>query len=284
VYARIGPKDFVDAMSHLEPVSYLLLFGASFVAGAINSVAGGGTLLTFPTLLGLGISPVVANATSTFALVPGSLAGAYSFRKELPNIKKTVELFALPALIGGFVGAKLMLLGGDKVLSILVPWLILGAATLFLLQEPISRRAKKNAEPMVPAGDSPQSEPSPALQNIPAVVFFMFLVAIYGGYFGAGIGILTLAALGFLGLSNIHQMNGLKNILAASINLVAMTTFVMAGTVDWIIAGIMAVGAIMGGFTGARVALKVGQKHVRQFIICIGFGIAALMFWRQWQH
>ncbi|HEY9791598.1 MAG TPA: sulfite exporter TauE/SafE family protein [Candidatus Obscuribacterales bacterium] len=272
-------------MSHIGPVSYLILAAASFLAGGINAVAGGGTILTFPTLLACGITPVVANATNTIALVPASLAGAYSFRKELPNLSRTIKLFALPSIIGGFVGAKLMLLGGDHLLSMLVPWLILAASTLFLLQEPISRLAAKRAQQKTAATHSEQSKgtnPEDAhLQNVPAVIIFMFLVAVYGGYFGAGIGILTLAALGFLGMTNIHQMNGVKNILTASINLVATITFIMAGRIDGLIALLMSCGTILGALSSAGVALKLGQRRVRQLIIIIGFGITALMFYRQ---
>ena len=111
---------------------------------------------------------------------------------------------------------------------------------------------------------------------------FVLIVSIYGGYFGAGMGILTLAALGFLGMTNIHQMNGVKNILAAAINLVATITFVCDGKVDWIIALIMASAATLGGLSGAGAALKIGPKRVRQVIVRIGFGIAAIMFWRRW--
>jgi uncharacterized membrane protein YfcA len=272
-------------MSHIDPASYLLLAAASFLAGGINAVAGGGTLLTFPTLLACGVSPVVANATNTVALVPASLAGAYSFRKELPNIRRTIKLFALPSIVGGFVGAKLMLVGGDHVLAMLVPWLILGASVLFLLQEPISRLAAKRAQKQGAGGateESPDAQLEHShLQNVPGVITFMFLVAVYGGYFGAGIGILTLAALGFLGLTNIHQMNGVKNILTASINLVATITFVLAGRIDGLIALLMSCGTILGALSSAGIALKLGQRRVRQLIIAIGFSITALMFYKQ---
>jgi uncharacterized membrane protein YfcA len=258
-------------MHHLPHHWYFLLFAISFIAGAINSVAGGGTLLTFPSLLAAGISPVIANATSTISLVPGSVAGAFSFRKELPSVPSMLKLFALPAILGGFIGAKLMLVSGDELLSRLIPWLILGAAILFLVQEPLSRRLNLLADP----------DDDSRFKKI-GVAIFVLIVSIYGGYFGAGMGILTLAALGFLGLTNIHQMNGVKNILAATINLVATITFICDGKVDWIIALMMAAGATLGGLSGGGVALKIGPKRVRQVIVCIGFGIAAIMFWRQW--
>ena len=266
----------------LTPLTYVFLAGASFVAGAMNAVAGGGTLLTFPTLLGAGIAPVIANATSTLSLVPASVAGAYGFRKELPALRKTLKLFFIPAILGSLVGAKLMLWGGDSLLSTLVPWLILGAALLFLLQEPISRKLTSLSKHKQPLDEAAAADA--LYQNVPFVVIFIFLMAIYGGYFGAGMGILTLAALGFLGFSNIHQMNGLKNILAALINLVATVTFILAGRIDWLIALIMASGAVLGGLFGAGIAMKVGQKRVRQAVVFIGFSIAAVIFWKQYHH
>jgi len=172
-----------------------------------------------------------------------------------------------------------MLWGGDKLLATLVPWLILGASGLFLLQEPLSRELAKRA------GQRHQSEEN-AIETLfkkaPIVTAFLFVVAVYGGYFGAGMGILTLAALGFMGFSNIHQMNGLKNILAGSINLVATITFILAGRIDWIIAILMATGAVLGGLCGASLALKVGQKTVRKTVILIGFSIAGVFFWQQY--
>lgn len=272
-------------MSHLQPVSYLFLAVASFLAGAINAIAGGGTLLTFPTLLASGISPVIANATNTVAMVPGAIAGAYSFRADLPALGKLLKIFAAPAIIGGFVGAKLMLLGGDKVLAMLVPWLILAGSLLFLLQEPLAKRAVARAQQQAsPAGAeaAARAEGKPAeFRNVPMVVLLVFLVAIYGGYFGAGMGILTLAALGYMGMTDIHQMNGVKNILTASVNLVASIAFILEGRVDGLIAVLMAAGAILGALSSGGIALKIGQRRVRQLIIFIGLGITVWMFYKQ---
>jgi len=270
----------VGIMSSIQPLTYIFLAAASFVAGSMNAVAGGGTLLTFPALLGAGIGPVVANATSTLSLVPGSIAGAYGFRSELPALARTVKLFAVPAFLGGFVGAKLMLWGGDSLLYKLVPWLILGASMLFILQGPLSRMLASRA------GETKSDEAAFEALHKKGLfaAAFIFVVAIYGGYFGAGMGILTLAALGLAGFSNIHQMNGLKNIFAASINVVATITFIAAGRIDWVIALIMGTGAVLGALCGARVALKVGPARVRQTVIAIGFGISAVIFWQQYHH
>jgi uncharacterized membrane protein YfcA len=208
------------------------------------------------------------------------MAAAYGFRGELPTLSRCLKLFAIPALLGGLVGAKLMLWGGDKVLYRLVPWLILAASLLFLLQEPIMRKIASLSAPQRSEDEVIDS----LFKHAHFVVVFVFLVSIYGGYFGAGMGILMLAALGFMGFSNIHQMNGLKNLLAASINLVATITFIFAGRIDWFVAALMATGAVLGGLFGARLALRVGQKAVRQTVIVIGFSIAGWFFLRQYHQ
>jgi uncharacterized membrane protein YfcA len=285
----------------INPLVLAFLTSASFIAGAMNAVAGGGTLITFPALLGAGIPPVVANATSTLSLVPGSLTAMLGFRKDLKTIKHMIIYLIGPSLIGGLLGAKIMLWAGNDVLARLVPWLILLASTLFVLQEPLSRLSASKAKELSnetsesannekAVADSSARETPPDLEtrsfdrHLLVIMIFQLFIAIYGGYFGAGIGILTLASLGFFGLTNIHQMNGLKNLLSASINLIATITFIAAGQINWPIAILMSCGAIGGGYLGAGFALKIGQKKVRQTIIIIGFGITAFMFYRQFHN
>ncbi|HEY3330520.1 MAG TPA: sulfite exporter TauE/SafE family protein [Capsulimonadaceae bacterium] len=277
----------------LSAYSYVLLISSSLAAGAINAVAGGGTVLTFPALLAAGVAPITANATSTISLVIGSFTSAYGYRSEVGEARRLMGWMTIPSLIGGLIGAGLLLHLGDSSFKKLVPWLILGATCLFLIQEPISRtikaRAAKAAESdQSSVEDPPIGVPAPAHDpNNPvgaplaAALFFQLLVAIYGGFFGAGIGILQLASLGFLGLTNIHRMNAVKTMTSSFINLVATITFIIAGRVDWKIAGIMTIGAVVGGYGGAGLARKVGQATVRKTVIAIGFGIAALMFYRQ---
>lgn len=254
------------------------LFAAAFAAGAINSVAGGGTLITFPSLLWAGVSPVAANATSTVALVPGSASAFWGYREELGQGRSALIWLGLPSLAGGVVGAFLVLKAGDTLFAHLVPWLILGATLLFMVQEPISRWMRRRAgEP---------HEEDPAVENprggrLLGIMLYQFLVAVYGGFFGAGIGILMLAALGLLGLTNIHRMNGLKNMAAICINGVASITFIVGHRVHWTLALLMAVAAIFGGYGGAGVARKLGQKTVRRIVIGIGLAIAVLMFVRE---
>ncbi|MBV9849803.1 MAG: sulfite exporter TauE/SafE family protein [Armatimonadetes bacterium] len=254
-------------------LTHLFLFAAALLAGAINSVAGGGTLLTFPALLAAPhVSYVMANATSTVALVPGSVSAFWGYRQEMGRGRRELLWLGLPSLAGGVIGAKLVLRAGDEVFAHLVPWLILGATALFMLNEPVRR--------WVARGRREEAAPS-ARQGVLGVMLFQFVVAVYGGFFGAGMGILMLAALGFLGLSNIHHMNGLKNFAAVCINGVAAATFILGGRVNWPLALLMAVGAVLGGYGGAGLARRLGQKNVRRLVVGIGLVIGLAMLVKQ---
>lgn len=242
---------------------YVILFAAALAAGAINSVAGGGTLLSFPALLAVGVSPVAANATSTVALVPGSLSAYWGYRGEMTNARADLRRWAVPSLLGGALGAWLAVHIGDKAFSRLVPYLILSATGLFLLQGPLRAWLGKRAA----AGEKARTGP-----HLGAAIF-QFAVAVYGGFFGAGIGILMLAAMGILGLTNIHRMNGLKNFAAICINGVAALTFVFSGKVHWNLALLMMVAAIVGGYAGAGLARRVGQQNVRRAVVVIGLAM-----------
>jgi uncharacterized membrane protein YfcA len=250
---------------------YLLLFLAAAMAGAVNSVAGGGTLLTFPSLLWVGrLTEIIANATSTVALWPGQLGSLWGYRKELGKSHTAVVFLAVPSFLGGLIGAMLLLKTSNETFRALVPYLILAATLLFMAQEPLSRWLRGRAERAAPepGGGAPWS-----VARWGAVMLFQLFVAIYGGYFGAGIGILMLAALGFLGLTNIHRMNALKNINNMCINGVAAVMFIVKGLVDWRLASLMAAGAILGGYTGAGTAQRIGQKNVRRIVVLVGFSL-----------
>jgi len=254
-----------------DPTSVLLwLFLSALVAGAVNSLAGGGTLLTFPALLTV-VSPVVANATSTVALVPGSLAGAAGYRHEMRDVGPWAWLLLGPSLAGGVAGSLLVTRLDPKYFDTLVPWLILTAALIFLAQ-PLVVRQSRAAEGMGP------------LSRISAlgVIAFQFVVAVYGGYFGAGIGILMLSSLGLMGIADVHRMNALKTFLAAAINGVSAVVFVAEGTVEWRYAVLMAGAAILGGYAGARTARRLDPRWVRWLVILIGFGLAGYYFSQQW--
>jgi uncharacterized membrane protein YfcA len=253
-----------------HPGYLVFLFLISIVAGVMNALAGGGTVLTFPLLLVGGVSPVAANATNAVALVPGSFSAGLGFRDELGTDSGRLLVFLLGAsLAGGLLGAWLVVLAGDALFGALVPWLILSATALFIAQEPVRRwRERRNAG---------RAEPRLEDINVWGLAGAQFLVAIYGGFFGAGMGILMLAELGFMGLANIHQMNGLKNFAAVCINGIAAVFFALGKHVVWPLAALMAVGSVLGGYAGAWVAQRIGEATVRWVIIIIGLGIGIYM-------
>jgi uncharacterized protein len=247
----------------------VLAFAAAFVAGAINSVAGGGTLVSFPTLVWLGLPGVIANATNTVAIWPGSLGGMWGYRRELAAADRRMLVLAGPSFIGGLLGAWLLLRTPPGVFERLVPFLILFATLLFAIQEPVQRWI---------AGDRTMHD-SP--RWLLGAMLFQFGVGLYGGYFGAGIGILMLAALGVLGQTDVHQMNGLKNLFSVCVNGIAAVYFIAAGSVEWSYVLIMAVGAITGGYLCAGVARRLGRTAVRRIVIGVGLGMAVSLFIRR---
>jgi uncharacterized membrane protein YfcA len=250
--------------------TYALVCGSAFAAGAINAVAGGGTLLTFPALLAV-MPPAWANATSTVALLPGSLAGAAGYRKELAESRRFVLRMLAPSVVGGYLGAWLV--GRDtETFGVLVPWLILTAAVLFLLQHPVAKLLKRQPHAAHEAG--------PWLTIV--LIVCQFLIAVYGGYFGAGIGILMITTLGFMGVGDIHRVNAVKTFLAAMINGASVVIFVRDDLVRWEYAAAMAGSAVLGGYMGARVARRLPAQVVRYAVIAIGFGLSAYYFYRQY--
>jgi uncharacterized membrane protein YfcA len=234
---------------------------AAVLAGVMNSVAGGGTLLTFPSLIAAGLSPLAANATSTVALLPASLSAMHGYRGELAGARRWAIGLGLPSLVGGGAGALLLLHTSNATFERVVPWLVLGATALFVVQRPMLRWVRRHEEAI--AAVEPRA-PSPTMLGAQLVV------GVYGGYFGAGVGILTLAALGFMGFTNIHRMNGLKNWGGFCMNVVAAIIFGFSGIVDWPVALSMAVGSIAGGYIGARGAQRVPQALVRGAVAAIG--------------
>ena len=247
------------------------LFTAAAAGGAINAVAGGGTLVTFPTLLLFGTPAIIANATSTLALVIGTSGGIYGFREHLAPVKFWLWRFGPVSLLGGLLGAVLLTFTSNRVFARLVPFLILFATILFVAQGPLKRLYGCEA-------NSAEVHRRGALWS---AILFQFAVAVYGGYFGAGIGILMLASLGFIGLRHIHEMNMLKTILGSFINGVAAVLFICAGLIHWPKAGVMTFGAIVGYFLGSYWSQKIPQQRVRQLITVIGLGLSGVTFYQQ---
>jgi uncharacterized membrane protein YfcA len=247
----------------------LLLFVAAVLGGAINSVAGGGTLISFPSLLAFGVPPVLANATNTAALLPGSISSAIAYREELPSQKRLLMTLLPPSVVGGLVGA-VALVAAPEVFGKIVPYLVLFATLLFAGRGLFNRATKQHGN-----GDQPVSW----VGSIWGILF-QFLVATYGGYFGAGIGILMLASLSIMGMHNIHRMNAVKTVLAAVINGIALIYFIIQGKIVWPLAILMAIGAIIGGYGGARLAKRVNQNYVRGFVIVAGLAVSLWLFLR----
>lgn len=263
---------------HVTLTTAAILCTSAFGAGVMNSMAGGGSLLSFPALLWAGAAPTVANATSTVALLPGSASAFWGYRDELVHHedggdRRMLAIVAIPSVIGGGLGAWLVMRAGDALFARLVPWLILAATVLFVIREPIARLTRSS---------SPEARVErPHGKRLVALMIFQLLVATYGGFFGAGIGILMLAALSMAGLTSMHRMNAVKNFAAVAINVVAAIAFVVGGKVDWPIASMMAVGAVVGGALGARLARRLGQRFVRASVVVIGLTITVVMFVRQ---
>lgn len=243
------------------------VFIAGILSGSINAIAFGGSLISFPTLIWLGLPPIVANATNTAAIWPGSLGAVWGYRRELGDTRPRMYWLIVPSVLGTVAGAMLLRITPAVVFDRLVPLLILFATILFAVQERVQRLFNM----------TPEHHGSKWLVG---AIVFQFFVSVYGGYFGAGMGILMLAALAILGHDDIHQMNGLKNLLAMFINLVAAAYFVTAGMVIIGDAVVMAVGAIIGGVASAGVARRMGRKAVRRAVIVVGFAMTLVLFLR----
>lgn len=253
----------------MDLVRHGLLVGSAAVAGAINAVAGGGTLISFPAAIAWGLPSIAANVTNAVALTPGSLASAWGYRRELRADRRLVRLLAPPATIGAFLGAYILHHTSQRVFDALIPWLVLGATLIILLQGVILRRAPK-----------PEAGAATSRARFTVVVVCQFLVGIYGGYFGAAMGIITLAFLSLIASTDIHGMNGIKNLLAALVNGAASVYFIASGLVDAQAAFLMTGGAIAGGFIGAKVARRAPAKVIRALVIVIGFGLSAMLAYR----
>jgi uncharacterized protein len=233
----------------------------------MNSVAGGGTLLTFPTLIWLGLPSVTANATSTVVIWPGIVGTVWGYRREVRAASPRMLWLVVPCVFGGIVGAILLRRTPGAVFDVIVPFLLLFASLLLMVNDPVQRLLKRT-----------QATPHQSPAWFAGAVLFMFLCSVYGGYFGAGIGILILAAMSLAGLTDIHEMNALRALYGLSVNGVAALYFVWAKMVYWPYFAVMVLGAIAGGYGGALIARRLGARTVRRMAIAIGFGMAVSLF------
>jgi hypothetical protein len=253
----------------MHPALHLpLAMLAAFFAGAINSVAGGGTLISFPALLALGLPSIAANATSTVAIWPGSIGSMWGFRREIRATSPRYRWLAIPCMLGGVIGALLLRLTPGALFDKLVPFLILFATILFTLQAPVQKRLQLAAH-----GDAPRGA-----AWIAGAALAQFAVGIYGGYFGAGMSIMLLTVLAFMGLEDILKMSALTSFFSFCVNGVASGLFALAHMVVWpYVFGMMAA-ALFGGYAAAGVARRLGRTLVRRFVIGVGFTIAIVLF------
>ena len=265
--------------------AYLVLCPAALIGGAINSVAGGGTLITFPALLwALGGTPgatIIANATNTVALCPGALSGSWGYRRELRELWGWVRWLALPSLVGGIAGSYIVVIAPESSFKAMIPWLIGLATLLFILQPRLIRGTKSFSAASDPALDGSTNK-THHRRYLWLVFGLQLLIGVYGGYFGAGLGILMLSTLSLLHLGSIHHANGLKTALAGLINGIAVVVFVISGSVNWQLAGPMLISASIGGWLGATWARKMDRAVVRKIVITIGVALTTWYFAQQW--
>jgi uncharacterized protein len=247
----------------LTLATYGLLFLAAAIGGAINSVAGGGSFVAFPALLFAGVPPVPANATNTIALWPGSLASAVAYRRELHDVRRELLPLGVASLLGGAAGSVLLLRTSDKTFVLLIPWLLLFATVLFSFGGAVTRKLGGGAQGSLGVGIAAQ-----------------LFIGLYGGYFGGGIGIMMLAVLSLLGMTDIHRMNSLKAVLGTLVNGVAVAAFVIAGAVAWAPGGVMVVGGVVGGYAGAAIARRVEPSLVRWLVLIVAWSMTGYFFLR----
>jgi len=250
----------------LIPFDIALLIGIGFLAGFSNAVVGGGTLFTFPAILAVGLPPVIANATTTVALWPGTMTSARAQLGELKRASHALPLRVVGATAGGLIGALLLLASGDTLFFQLVPWLLAIATALFTFSRQIVKRVVRLAE--FTHG------------NTPALVGMEFVCSIYGGYFGAGIGILLLASMALAGEHDMHSANAQRNYLVCFINGIATVIFVVMGVVDWTVALIVMVGSIVGGYVGGKFARRIPGEILRHMVTAAGVIFSAVYFYR----
>ena len=259
-------------MSH-DLLQALAIFAAGLAAGTINTVVGSGTLITFPTLLAFGYPPVLANVSNNVGLVPGVASGVHGYRAELEGQRRRVIRLGSASLLGGLVGAILLLVLPAGAFKAIVPVLIAIALVMVVFQPRLSKfvAARQLARGGQPGAAATGDLEAPPLQvGGPVLWALVFLSGVYGGYFGAAQGVLLLGLMGVAFTDTLQRINGVKNVLAGLVNGIAALVFIIATHIDWGVAGLIACGAILGGQLGARVGRKLPPWGLRLLIICVG--------------
>ena len=255
-------------------MTLLLVSLVAFIAGAVNAIAGGGTFLTFPALTGIArLSEKVANMTSTIGLWPGSAASVVAAKDEFRRLPRGMVItFSIISVIGGAFGSWLLIETSVSAFRLVIPWLLAFATAVFAFSKPIARWAGRG-----------HGREHRSLGWTLMVGLIQFVVAVYGGYFGAGIGVLMLAGLSFAALDSLHQINALKVLLATLINGVASVIFLFSGQVDWGVALIMAIASVVGGVAGMVFARRIKQEYLRVIILAVGVTLTAVYFWKNYR-
>lgn len=262
-------------------INILLMFVAAVLGGTLNGVAGGGTFLTLPSLIYAGVLPVQANATSTTALWPGSAAATWALRKELlRQNKRLLVVLGITGFVGGAAGALLLIFTPQSTFVLLIPYLLLLATVLFAISPRVNALVKQRAAVRQKERATEKVSSRPSWRSLTGIAILELIIAIYGGYFGGGIGILTLAVLGLIGIEDLNEMNAVKNTLVACINGVAIVLFIAFGIIVWANALVMIVGAIIGGYGGVYFARKIDQRIVRGFVLLVGVVMTAYFFYK----
>jgi uncharacterized membrane protein YfcA len=252
--------------------SYVIIALGAFVAGGMNALAGGGTFFSFPALLAAGVPPVMANASNTVALWPASISSAWAYRREARRHGKVAVLLAGVSLLGGLTGGLLLLSTSNAAFSRLIPWLLLVATSLFAFSAQVSRLVAWSRA-RLGAGAGGERQPGSL-----GGALFQFVVAVYGGFFGAGMGILTLAALSIQGFDDMQELNALKNLTSAVNYSVAAATFVIAGAISWPHTLVMLVTALIGGYAGASLARRLPARWLKRLVIAVGTALTLIYF------
>eukprot|EP00919_Chromeraceae_sp_WS-2016_P016474 GHVR01039420.1.p1 GENE.GHVR01039420.1~~GHVR01039420.1.p1 ORF type:complete len:252 (+),score=14.48 GHVR01039420.1:853-1608(+) len=245
-------------------LTYMVLALAGFGAGVLNAIAGGGTFLSFPALVWAGVPPIMANATATFAALPGYMSSAWAYRNGIER-NGTPSLFALiaTAVCGGLAGAGLLLITPEDLFSGVVPWLLLVATVAFAAGPSFVRYLTRTSREI----------------SQPGALAVVFVVSVYGGYFNGGLGIMLLAAFGLIGMTNLHRMNGLKNLISIVLSVVSVATYILAGLIDWSNLAIVGVSCAIGGYIGAILAQRIkNMMLLRYFIIAVGLFMTVVFF------
>ena len=250
-------------------MTFILLFAAGLIGGVINSLAGGGSFIIFPALMFAGVPPVLANASNTYACLPGYMSGAAGYWKHIAPHRNRLAVYCVVGLIGGYLGAEALMRISDEQFSVFIPWLMAFAVAIYVFGQRINR--------FVAARSSGSKRAARA--GAIGLTVLLLAISVYGGFFNAGLGIVLLAWLALAGIDDVHAMNGLKLLLSTVISIMAVVRFAATGSIAWVEGSTALAGAVVGGFAAAYFSHLVPAKVIRGFVIVYGVGLTVYFFW-----